>query len=95
MLVVKLREAMEAYRRRTGVRVTYTTLAERTGISESMIRKIGGIIGYHPTLEDIEKLCVVLGVTPGDLLEVIPEPPKLKASPKRKRKRKTATKKKK
>ena len=87
MLVVKLRDAMEAYRRRTGRRETYTTLSEKTGISESMLRKTGSVIGYHPTLDNIEKLCLALEVTPGDLLEIIRETPKPKRPQKKRRKK--------
>lgn len=81
MLVVKLRDAMEAYRRRTGQRMTYAELAERTGISHATLRTIGSVLAYHPTLANIERICVALDVTPGDMLEIIPDPPK----PKRKR----------
>lgn len=33
MIVIKLREAMERYRQRTGTRLTYESLSEQTGIS--------------------------------------------------------------
>ena len=89
MLVVKLKDAMEAYRRRTGERMTYAQLAERTGISHSTLRIIGSVLGYHPTLANVERLCVALDVTPGDMLEIIPDPPKpdTKSKPKRTRKK--------
>lgn len=83
MLVVKLRDAMEAYRRRTGERMTYAKLAERTGISQSTLRTIGSDLTYHPTLANVEKICWALDVTPGDLLELIGDPPK----PKRRKKK--------
>ncbi len=85
MLVVKLKDAMEAYRRRTGQRITYAELAERTGISHATLRTIGSVLAYHPTLANIERLCKALDVTPGDLLEVIDDPPKPKRRPKKKR----------
>jgi DNA-binding Xre family transcriptional regulator len=78
MLVVKLKDAMEAYRRRTGQRMTYAMLAERTGISASTLRTLGSVLGYHSTLANIERLCVALDATPGDMLEIIPDPPKPK-----------------
>jgi DNA-binding Xre family transcriptional regulator len=81
MLTIKLRDAMEAYRRRTGERMTYRKLAALTGISDSSLRKIGGSLTHHTTLANIEKLCRTLDVTPGDLLELIDDPPK----PKKKR----------
>ena len=85
MLVVKLKDAMEAYRRRTGQRMTYAELAERTGISHATIRTIGSVLTYHPTLANIERICKALDVTPGDLLEVIPDPPKPKRASKKKK----------
>ena len=84
MIVVKLRDAMEAHRRRTGQRITYAVLAERTRISQSMLRTLGSSLGYHPTLANIEKLCRALDVTPGDLLELIDDPPKPKRTSKKK-----------
>ena len=85
MLVVKLKDAMEAYRRRTGERMTYAELAERTGISHATLRTTGSVLAYHPTLANIERICKALDVTPGDLLEVIDDPPKPKRRAKKKR----------
>ena len=85
MIVVKLREAMEAYRRRTGQRVTYAKLAERTGISQETLRSIGSRLNYHPTFANVEKLCRALGVPLHDILELIDDPPKPKRTPKKKR----------
>jgi DNA-binding Xre family transcriptional regulator len=85
MLVVKLKDAMEAYRRRTGQRMTYAELAERTGISHATLRTIGSVLAYHPTLANIERICKALDVTPGDLLEIIVDPPKPKRRAKKKR----------
>ena len=83
MLTIKLRDAMEAYRRSTGQRLTYGKLAVETGIAESTLKKIGASLTHHTTLANIETLCRALDVTPGDLLEIIDDPPK----PKRKTKK--------
>jgi len=85
VLTIKLRDAMEAYRRRTGERMTYGKLAKATGIAESTLKKIGSSLTHHTTLANIEKLCRSLSVTPGDLLELIVDPPKPKRPTKRKR----------
>ncbi len=90
MLVVKLKDAMEAHRRRTGQRMTYAELAERTGISHATLRTIGSVLAYHPTLANIERICKALDVTPGDLLEVIDDPPKPKRARTSKKKSKRA-----
>ncbi len=87
MITIKLRDAMEAYRRRTGERMTYMKLGELTGISNSTLRKIGGSLAHHTTLANIETLCRALEVMPGDLLELIDDPPKAKQVTKKKRRR--------
>ena len=81
LIVVKLREAMEVYRRRTGERMTYAKLSALTGISQETLRSIGSRLNYRPTLGNVEKLCRALDVPLHDLLELIDDPPK----PKRKR----------
>ena len=78
MIVVKLREAMEAYRRRTGKRITYGRLAESTGIALGTLQQIGSRLDYHPTLANVEKLCRALDVPLHDMLEMIDDPPKPK-----------------
>ncbi len=86
MVAIKLREAMEAYRRRTGQRVTYKLLAERTGIAHGTLQIMGSQPGYNATLAILEKICRALDVTFGDLLELIDDPPsRKKKAPKSKR----------
>ena len=70
MLHVKLREAMEAYRQRTGVRLTYDALADRTGISVATLQSLAARPGYNTRLSTIERLCAALECAPGDLLEL-------------------------
>jgi DNA-binding Xre family transcriptional regulator len=74
MIVVKLREAMERYRRVHGRRVTYSDLSAMTGLSTSTLEAIASRPKYHPNLSTIEKICVALKCNPGDLLEIIDEP---------------------
>ena len=85
MVAIKLREAMEAYRRHTGERMTYERLAERTGIAKGTLEVIGKRLGYNATIGTLEKICLALDVTFGDLLEIIPDPPKAKRGPKKQR----------
>lgn len=85
MLVVKLRDAMEEYRRRTGERITYPKLSERTGIAVSTLSKIGSEMGKHTTLVNVEKICTVLGVSTGELLVIIADPRKAKRKGARKK----------
>ncbi len=81
MVAIKLREAMEAYRRRTGERVTYKVLAERTGIAHGTLQIMGSQPGYNATLAILEKICRTLDVSFGDLLELIDDPAKAKRTP--------------
>lgn len=73
MIIVKLREAMEDYRRRTGVRLTYDAIAERTGISVNTLQSLATRSGYNTRLTTIEKLCRILECSPGDLLYLTPD----------------------
>lgn len=72
MIHIKLRDAMETYRRRTGVRVTYEVLAERTGISIATLQSLAARPEYNTRLSTIEKICRALECTPGDILELSP-----------------------
>ena len=85
MVAIKLREAMQAYKRRTGERMTYQILAERTGIAQATLEVIGSKLGYNTTVATLEKICRALDVSFGDLLEIIPDPPKPKRTRKKKR----------
>ncbi len=65
---------MKDYRRRTGKKVTYESLAQQIGLSRSTLAFLGSRSTYNTTLSTIEKVCRALECTPGDLLELIDEP---------------------
>jgi putative transcriptional regulator len=67
-MLVKLREAMEAYRRETGERLTYETLAARSGLSKATLQSLASRPSYNARLSTIERLCRALGCAPGELL---------------------------
>lgn len=73
MIHVKLREVMEDFRRRTGERMTYEKLAERTGLSRATLESLASRDSYNTRLSTIEKLCRTLDCGPGDLLELTAE----------------------
>jgi DNA-binding Xre family transcriptional regulator len=75
MLRIKLRDAMEAYRQRTGQRLTYEALSERSGISIATLQSMAARPNYNTTLSTVGKLCIVLGCQPGDILELSSESP--------------------
>lgn len=80
-VIIKLREAVLAYKRRTGEQMTYEILAARTGLAKGTLQNLGGSRKQNANLSTIAKICGALGITPGDLLELIDDPP----VPKRKR----------
>ncbi|HOT82608.1 MAG TPA: helix-turn-helix transcriptional regulator [Candidatus Defluviicoccus seviourii] len=61
---------MEIYRRRTGERMTYETLATRTGLAKTTLESLASRRSYNPRLSTVEKICRVLRCTPGELLEL-------------------------
>lgn len=67
---VKLREAMESYRGRTGTRLTYSSLADLTGISEDTLQSLAARSDYNTRLSTVARLCEALDCTPADLLEL-------------------------
>ena len=69
MIEIKLREAMETYRRRTGERMTYQKLAERTGLARSTLESIATRRDYNAGLSTINKICKALGCEPVTLLK--------------------------
>ncbi|PKO28612.1 MAG: XRE family transcriptional regulator [Betaproteobacteria bacterium HGW-Betaproteobacteria-9] len=70
MLRVRLRDAMNDYRKRTGVRLTYRALAEASGLAVSTLQSLAARPSYNTRLSTIERLCVALECQPGDLLEL-------------------------
>jgi DNA-binding Xre family transcriptional regulator len=81
---IKLREAVLAYKRRTGEKMTYEILAARTGLAKGTLENIGSRRMHSASLSTIAKICGALGITPGDLLELVEEPPKPKRAAKKK-----------
>ena len=60
---------MERYRERTGIRLTYTSLAQATGIAEDTLQSLAARPSYDTRLSTIARLCVALDCQPCDLLE--------------------------
>ena len=90
MIIIKLKEAMQSYRRRTGRKLTYAILHDATGVSTQALGAIATREEYNPTVAVIDAICRELGITPAELLEYVPtEPATLKQTPlKRKPQRK-------
>lgn len=73
MLRIKLRDVMESYRQRTGQRLTYVALSELSGLSIATLQSMAARPNYNTRLSTVEKLCIVLGCQPGDILELTSE----------------------
>ena len=69
MIVIKLRDAIAAFERKTGSTLSYAELAERTGLARATIEALGSRPSYNTTLKTIDKLCQTLGCRLSDLLE--------------------------
>ena len=67
---VKLRDAMEIYRDRTGIRLTYASLSQATGIAEDTLQSLAARPDYNTRLSTIARLCAALDCQPADLLEL-------------------------
>lgn len=61
---------MDAYRQRTGTKLTYELLSEQTGIALTTLQSLAAREGYNTRLSTIEKICRALKCNPGDLLEM-------------------------
>jgi DNA-binding Xre family transcriptional regulator len=85
VIVIKLKEAMLAYGRRSGARLTYEDVSDMTGIPTETLRSIGGRPGYHCSVARIEVLCRALEMPLHDMLEMIDDPPKRKRTTKKKK----------
>ncbi|MBL8636197.1 MAG: helix-turn-helix transcriptional regulator [Myxococcales bacterium] len=69
MIVVRLREAMERFRRLAGFRMTYKQLSEKTGLSESTLQSIAARSDYNTTLDTVDRIAIALNCPLDDLLE--------------------------
>ena len=69
MIIVRLREAMERFRRLAGFRMTYKQLSEKTGISESTLQSIAARSDYNTTLDTVDRIAIALDCPLDDLLE--------------------------
>ena len=87
VIVIKLKEAMLAYGRRSGARLSYEDVSDMTGIPTETLRSIGGRPGYHCSVTRIEILCRALNVPLHDMLEMIDDPPKPQRPQKKRRKK--------
>ena len=60
VIVVRLREMIQAFTNRTGQKLTYADLAARSGVARATIESLASRGGYNATLATIDKLCDAL-----------------------------------
>lgn len=73
LIRVKLREAMEKARERTGKRHTYASIARACGVSSQTIQSLASREDYNPSLRMIDQVCSELGCGLSELLEYQPD----------------------
>ena len=86
MIVVKLREMIRAYELRTGQKLSYAGLAERSGVARATVESLTSRSVYNTTLATIDKLCGALECSLTDLVQYEPTPDQ-SSSKKKRRKR--------
>ena len=72
MIAITLRRAIRRYNGLRGTKLTYETLARKSGLSHSTIEAIASRPGYNATLFTIDVLCIALECRPEDLLDYRP-----------------------
>ncbi|MDT0684617.1 helix-turn-helix transcriptional regulator [Roseicyclus sp. F158] len=70
MIIIHLRQALDAYEARTGERLTHEDLAARTGLSRATLDSIASRRGYNASLRAVDAICRALRCSPGELLEL-------------------------
>ena len=72
MITITLRRAIRRYNGLRGTKLTYATLAKKSGLARSTIESIASRPGYNATLFTIDVLCIALECRPEDLLDYRP-----------------------
>ncbi len=67
-MIVRLRAVMASYSHKTGHRMTYDLLAERTGLTKHTLQSLGARPTYNTRISTIELICRALDCEVGELL---------------------------
>lgn len=79
-VTIRLREAMDSYAQRTGEKMTYPILAERTGLARATLESIATRANYNATLHVLVALCEALDCNLQDLVELHRHPTRHRSS---------------
>jgi len=63
-----LRRALEDFEARTGIRLTYEALAQRTELSLDTVKSMASREDYNATLRNVASICEALKCNPIDYL---------------------------
>lgn len=63
-----LRMALEDYEARTGIRLTYESLAQRTELSLDTVKSMASREDYNATLRNVASICEAIKCNPKDYL---------------------------
>ncbi len=69
MIKVKLRQKIEEYKRESGERLTYSDIADQTGLSKATLEALGSRDDYNATLSTIDSLCAFFKCDVDQLLQ--------------------------
>ena len=75
MIRIRLKQLLDDKAFKEGRRITLNEVGESTGIARATINRIANTPGYNTTIDNIDALCRYLKCTPGELLELVDEPP--------------------
>jgi len=59
---------------RINKKITYDDISKETGISKITLSRMASKKGHNASSGSIEKLCKYFGVTPDELMTIIPDP---------------------
>ncbi|MDD3127565.1 MAG: helix-turn-helix transcriptional regulator [Candidatus Izemoplasmatales bacterium] len=75
MVIINLKQLMVKKSAQGKRRIYYKDISEATGITISTLSRIANEPKHNISKDHIEKLCAYFGVTPDELMTIIPDPP--------------------
>ena len=69
MLRFNLKDAMQSYEAKTGIRLTYEELSNLTKISQETLKSIATRPSYNATLKMITEISLALNISPVEFFE--------------------------
>ena len=73
MIRFRLGRLMEEFEFKNQRRLTFTELAQRTGIIRTTLSRMAGPVPFNTTTDNLDKLCDFFGCLVGELAEHVPD----------------------